>query len=309
MTEFTRRHVTRPGTEADNLTVDGAGRARRLTAVHGTAIKPGSAAVLVFHGSNQDGATFRRFAGHTFDALTARGAVVTYLDGHQKNWNDARIASDFPARRDGIDDVAFTRAAIDELVRRYGIDPHRVYAVGYSAGGAMVIRLLHEIPEQLAGAALISATVPAPENFMNFDRPAVPVPVVLFHGTNDRLVPYLGGMVSLWGFRPRGLGLSSAETASYFAQRNGIISAPVTRTLPVEGVQTMTIERTDYPAPGRSPVVRYAVHGGGHTVPGPKKAPFILGRTATNMVAAEEIADFFGLASAPSDDHSPTGSK
>ena len=66
-----------------------------------------------------------------------------------------------------------------------------------SAGNARLRTLLHEIPQRLAGAAVISATQPVPENYPRYADPAVPVPVVLFHGTRDRLVPYQGGMASL----------------------------------------------------------------------------------------------------------------
>ncbi len=48
----------------------------------------------------------------------------------------------------------------------------------------------------------------------------------MFHGTRDPLVPYRGGMASLWGFRPCGLGLSPPATADYFAARNGITTVP-----------------------------------------------------------------------------------
>jgi polyhydroxybutyrate depolymerase len=37
------------------------------------------------------------------------------------------------------------------------------------------------------------------------------------------------------------------------------------------------------------------VHGGGHTIPGPRKAPFVMGRTTHDLDAAEAIGEFFGL--------------
>jgi polyhydroxybutyrate depolymerase len=67
----------------------------------------------------------------------------------------------------------------------------------------------------LSGAAIIAATQPVPDNFDLSADPATPLPVLLIHGTKDPLVPYDGGMASLWGFRPRGLGRSAPETAEY----------------------------------------------------------------------------------------------
>lgn len=71
------------------------------------------------------------------------------------------------------------------------------------------------VPHSLSGAAIIAATQPVPDNFDLSADPATPLPVLLIHGTKDPLVPYDGGMASLWGFRPRGLGRSAPETAEY----------------------------------------------------------------------------------------------
>jgi polyhydroxybutyrate depolymerase len=63
-----------------------------------------------------------------------------------------------PARTAGVDDVAFLAALIDQ---------HRglpAYVAGYSSGGQMAIRLVHEIPDRLSGVVIISATQPVAEN-------------------------------------------------------------------------------------------------------------------------------------------------
>lgn len=245
--------------------------------------------ILVFHGSNQTGTGFRRFSGETLDRLTAHGALA-YLDGYHKNWNDARRSSTFPARRDDIDDVAFARAAAQELAHRYGVAGERFYAVGYSSGGAFVLRLLLQAADALAGAAVISATMPAPANLLDIDHGARPVPTTIIHGTRDRLVPYDGGMASLWGFRPRGLGLSAIDTAHALALRNNITDPPTTAPMPELNDGKTTIERTSFDQANRAPVVLYTVNGGGHTVPGPKSAPFIMGRTAHGLNAGDAIA-------------------
>ncbi|MFF3460727.1 alpha/beta hydrolase family esterase [Streptomyces sp. NPDC002730] len=268
-----------------------------------TLVRPGSPTeqapvVLVFHGSKQDAAKFRVFTAGTFDRWAQEaGAIVAYLDGYKGHWNDARVSTSFAARTDGVDDVAFARATLDLLVRRYNGDGSAVYVVGFSNGGQMVIRLVHEMPAVLAGAAILSATQPVPENFAPNAAQNQPLPVLLIHGTKDPLVPYAGGMASMWGFRPRGLGLSAQETAAYYASRNGITTAPTTT--PVEAAEAgrTKVERTDYREQGHQPVTLYTVHGGGHTIPGPKRAPRILGRTAQNFRAADLISDFFGLTS------------
>ncbi|MGK5685597.1 alpha/beta hydrolase family esterase [Actinoplanes sp. URMC 104] len=272
--------------------VDLDGRARTYTVAGDAYGKP---LILIFHGSRQTGEKHRRFTGRAFDALAQDGsAVVAYLDGYRGNWNDARRESRFPARRDDIDDVGFARAVIEQLAAGHRIDRTRVVAVGYSNGGQMVMRLAHETPELLAGAVVIAATMPAPGSFLDAGRPAAPLPMLLIHGTRDRIVPYEGGTMSWWArkaFKVGGESLSMPATAAYFAARNGIDAAPVSTRLPARG--RTWVERTEYRQPGHPSVQLYTVHGGGHTVPGPGSAPAVVGRTNHDVNTAELVRTFF----------------
>jgi len=269
-------------------TIDVAGRTRTYTL-----IAPSGGydrLLLVFHGSKQNAAAFRAFTGNDFD--NPGRTAVAYLDGYRRNWNDARKASGFPARVQGIDDVAFAEAVVKRVA-----DGRETYAAGYSNGGGMVIRLLQERPDLLAGGAVIAAQQPAPDNFLIPGLPAVPKPVVLFHGTKDRLVPYGGGQMAAWArftFKVGGEMLSAPETAAYFAARNGITAPPVTAELPSRGGRT-SVSRTDYRQDGHQPVTLYTVHGGGHTIPGPKPSPALMGRTTADVHASRAIAEFFGF--------------
>ncbi|MDQ0791440.1 polyhydroxybutyrate depolymerase [Streptomyces sp. B3I7] len=280
--------------------VDVDGRPRTYTVVGPADGKPSRALVLVFHGSSQTGRKHRAFTGAAYDALAdTNEAVVVYLDGHKGNWNDARRGSSFPARTENIDDVAFARSVVGKLAESHRIDTHRVFAVGYSNGGQMVMRLMHEAPELLAGAAVIAATLPAPENFLAADLSPAPMPVALIHGTKDRIVPYAGGEMAWWTrklFKVGGRGLSAPRTAAYFARHNGIATEPVSTTVPhrAGSADGTSVERTAYEQQDRPPVVLYTVHGGGHTVPGPKKAPAVLGRTSQDLDVAELVGEFFG---------------
>ena len=51
------------------------------------------------------------------------------------------------------------RGLASRLRETHGIDPGRVYAIGYSNGGQMVMRLLHEDASPLAGGAVLLATI------------------------------------------------------------------------------------------------------------------------------------------------------
>ncbi|GIM95375.1 alpha/beta hydrolase family esterase [Paractinoplanes toevensis] len=271
------------------------GRTRSFTVVGPADGEAGRDLILIFHGSRQTAAKHRAFTGGMFDAL---GGVVAYLDGYRGNWNDARRASAFPARRDDIDDVGFTRAVIDQLVRTHRIDPARVFVIGYSNGGQMAMRLAHEVPELIAGATMIAATMPAPDNFLLAGAPPAPMPMLLIHGTKDPIISYQGGELAWWArsvFKIGGRSLSAPETAAYFAARNDITAAPATTKLP-GGANGTSVELTEYRQEGRPPVALYTVHGGGHTIPGPRRTPAVMGRTNQDVNTADLIRDFFGLA-------------
>lgn len=279
------------------------GRERTYTVVGARESSVPRALILIFHGSRQSGEKYRNFTGRSFDILADSGrTVVAYLDGYKGNWNDARKESHFPARLEDLDDVAFTETVIGELKDSHGIDRQRVFIAGYSNGGQMVMRLVHQIGELLAGAMVQSATLPEGDDFM-LPTPvpgASPLPVLLMHGTKDPIVPFRGGAMPRWAqrmFKVGGSALSMPDTAAYFARRNGVTAGPEVTELsrPADGRSGTWVEQTDY-RDGNHPSVRLlTLHGAGHIVPGPKRAPFILGRTNRDVSAAMVAAEYFGL--------------
>jgi polyhydroxybutyrate depolymerase len=144
--------------------------------------------------------------------------------------------------------------------------------------------------------------MPAPESFLApaSDRESHPVPVLLVHGTKDPIVPYQGGRFPAWArraFQVGGTSLSAPETARYLARRNGITGEAAVVRVPAggRGRARTWIEQTDFREEGRSPVRLLTVHGGGHTVPGPRRAPFVLGRTARVPSIPSLMAEFLEI--------------
>lgn len=287
-------------------TISVAGRPRSFTVVGAADGPNGRPLVLVFHGSKQDGETHRRFTGGALDQLATDGrAVVAYLDGYRGNWNDARAESSFPARTEQIDDVAFARSVTESVSKTHRIDPTTVVGVGYSNGGQMVFRLLHETPALLAGAVVIAATMPDRVGFLGTfaEESDRSIPIVVVAGSDDRIVPFHGGRMAWWAramFKVGGVTLSAAATVEYFARRNGISAAPTVSLLAERpgGRRGTRMEETAYREVGRASVTLYSVLGGGHTVPGAKPSPAMLGRTGedrgveeivTNLIATDLI--------------------
>ena len=273
----------------DELSLEHQGRRRTYRVVRPVPPAADAVLVLALHGSNQDGARFRRFSGGTFDALAARhGAVVVYPDAHGGLWNDARRSIPGRARAEGVDDVGFLLAVLDEVATRHGLADSRAVVAGYSNGGQMTLRLLFQTSGRLRGVVLFGAALPTPDDLVVDDR-SDRVPVTVVQGTRDPIVPFTGGRVSLFGFRPRGTVLSAPESARRLADRNGLDGEPHTDLLPERTAGT-TVSVTRYAGP--APVTLVAVENGGHVVPNrEKRALPLLGRTTRAVDGGELVWD------------------
>jgi len=197
------------------------------------------------------------------------------------------------ARAQGVDDVSFLTALADHVQHQLGLS-RRLAVAGYSNGGQMAIRLLHEVPELLTAVVLIGATQPTADNLLVDDRHGS-VPVLMIHGTRDPIVPYEGGVASLFGWRPRGTGLSAPASAGYYATRNGVAASPTEPVdLPSRADSTGTsVTRQRHQQTGKSPVELYTVHGGGHVVPNQHtRALRLLGRTTHDIETGELLWTF-----------------
>lgn len=268
------------------------GRERSFQIIAPAEISPGAPVLLYFHGSRQSANVSRAFTANTFDDLAERtGALIVYPEGVERHFNDARKGLGESARTLGIDDVDFTRQLIAHLARHHDIDTSRVFAAGYSNGGQMVIRLLHDAPELLAGAATLAAPVPVADNLLDSSLafPVLPRKVLIMHGTGDPIVPYQGGPAGTPATGIRGYVRSAPASAEYFATRNGITTPP-TQVVPAPGVAVDT-----WAQPGRQTVQLWTLAGVGHVVPAPKSLPATLGAGTRQLVAADVLADFFGL--------------
>ena len=113
------------------------------------------------------------------------GAIVVYGQGVNNAWGGAPYAA-----TSVDDDVAYTRAVLDDVASRYHADTSRTVAAGLSNGGGMAAALACHAPEMVDAVATVAGA---------FYSPTVTgcgsgaVPVLLMHGTNDDIVGYDGG--------------------------------------------------------------------------------------------------------------------
>lgn len=178
------------------------------------------------------------------ESAAAGRAIVVYAEGESQAWAGAPYA-----RTSTKQDIAYTRAIIDDLVEHYGADRDRVTAVGLSNGGGMVASLACHAPELVSGIASVAGA---------YYNPTVEgcksgaVPTLIMHGTNDNVVAYNGGNRHGKPFR------SVNDVFSLFMDKNGCSAGAVTES------QLGNVTRFT-PASCIAPTELQRVEGGGHT--------------------------------------------
>lgn len=183
---------------------------------------------------------------------------------------------------DLLANVTFISELIDTLEAAYNIDPTRIYANGFSNGGAMVFALSCRLSHRIAAVGTVSAA--QDQRPWSWCADSRPVPLINFHGTAD-LVPYNGGRV--WA-SPRPFPSVSTWTANW-ARRNRCAPNPIES---VVAADVTCLEYTN--CANDAAVVLYTIRGGGHTWPGGKPMPeWILGRTSRNIDATSQMWAFF----------------
>ncbi len=213
------------------------------------------------------------------DLADEYGFLVVYPAGTRfpLRW---RIRGEAGSDLDPMRDVVFLSDLIDKLETEYNIDPSRIYANGLSNGGAMSFLLSCRMSDRIAAIGTVAGAFLLPwEECL----PSRSVPAIVFHGTEDPIVPYQGG-----GYERSDIPFPYIpEWVAMLAQRNGCNDTPLE--LPASG-EVSGIEYADCSAD----VIFYTITGGGHTWPGGEPIPaWIAGYTSQEIDATRVIWEFF----------------
>ena len=249
--------------------------------------------LIALHGGGGAGLWFEKLTTREqFDELATRDQwIVAYPDGLYHRWNDGRNDATAHPSAERVDDVLFISTLIDHLKELYSIDATRVFATGMSNGGMMTERLGCELSDKIAAIAAVAGSLP---QALADATPARPTPVLIMHGTEDPIVPWIGGEVQAFG-EERGRVLSVPDTARFWARHNSCTEVIPTTYLPAEdgGTSHTWKEECTNPATGLK-VVLYGIDGGGHVWPGgavlPRNAP---ARSTPGIDACTTIWEFF----------------
>ncbi|MEM1276281.1 MAG: hypothetical protein AAGH74_07135 [Pseudomonadota bacterium] len=243
--------------------------------------------LVVLHGGLAGPRTVRRRSGV---GLAREGWVVLWPSA-LGDWNDGRVDADGEAY-DKADDIGFLRKLIDDLAQAGIADPRRVYFAGPSIGGIMVLRLICDAPELLAGAAVAIASLP--EGGSCKDGP--PRPILYIHGTDDGIMPPDGGRIGGWSplIRDRGWVEPVAKTMARLAGRNGCDGFREARLIDRVPDDASTVLWRSYEGCD-APLEHYIIEGGGHTWPGSGRSRLsrIVGATNQDISATRLVEDFF----------------
>lgn len=143
---------------------------------------PPTGAIMYFHG--YQGSAEETIADPGLVAVAQRlGVALIAPDGAGRSWSYPGS----PAHN--RDEFAFVGQVLDDAVPRFGIDPHRIMASGFSQGGSMVWYLACRMPTRFSAFAPIAGAFwePLPASCES-PRP----PLIHVHGTSDATVPMAG---------------------------------------------------------------------------------------------------------------------
>jgi polyhydroxybutyrate depolymerase len=280
---------------ATPLTMPMGPRVRRYIEYVPTDLPKGAPLIIVLHGRLMTGEMMREMTAYEFDQAADRNHfAVVYPDAYERTWYDCRKDHLAKAAREHIDDFGFVRALIAAEQVQRGIDPRKVFAVGFSNGGHMAMDLAARHPATIAGAAVFSASMPLRAETTCPLTGSTP-PVMIVDGTSDPINPFQGGEVNLFGLQKVGDAMSATATAEAFARRDGIRAPEVTTDLPHRHADDPTrVERMTWSREGKPYIVLYEVVGGGHVVPQPEyRFPRLFGRTSGDIDGPAEAVAFF----------------
>ncbi|MBI4540400.1 MAG: hypothetical protein HY704_12935 [Gemmatimonadetes bacterium] len=207
------------------------------------------------------------------------GFIAVYPSGVSGRGPRIWRAGDGPGH---LRDVRFISELIDTLAAHYNIDPARIYANGLSNGGGMAFVLSCTLSDRIAAVGVVAPALFLPWSACT-DRRVVPM--IAFHGTADRAIPYHGG--TSW-VAPESFPDIPTWVANW-ARRNRC--APT----PIDSVMATDVTRRSYTnCVDDAAVVLYTVRGGGHTWPGGKPLPeWFVGPTSRSIDATRQMWAFF----------------
>ncbi|MDQ3285783.1 MAG: alpha/beta hydrolase, partial [Actinomycetota bacterium] len=193
--------------------------------------EPGAPTLILLHGTGGDEndlLPLGRMLDERAALLSPRGKVLE--NGMPRFFR--RLSMGVFDEKDLVNRTHELASFVEEAASEYGLDPKRLFAVGFSNGANIAASLLLLHPELLAGAVLLRAMTP-------FELETLPdlsgTPVYLAAGRSDQMIPpestkrlvellrEAGAEVTL-NWQPGGHGIDRAEVEATRDWLAGVIS-------------------------------------------------------------------------------------
>jgi polyhydroxybutyrate depolymerase len=169
--------------ENQTVTVDGVDRSYRLYVPPSAVATKPLPLVLNLHGLSSNVA--QQVAVSQFEPLAATEGFVVVTPqglGDPAKWGFDNTPQNA--------DLPFFTALLDQVEARGCIDTARVYSSGISNGGMMSTTLACQMGDRIAAVGLVSG-IREPDNCQ---PPDTPMPIMVFWGTKDTVLPFYGGI-------------------------------------------------------------------------------------------------------------------
>ncbi len=146
------------------------------------------------------------------ETAVKHGFIIIAPAAVDEEWFDVRPGAD--QERD--------RAFFKEIFARIpglGGDPQRTYVAGFSNGGGMTFWLASQYSDKIAAIAGGGASIGVLDidlKYYEFEAPKHPIPVLMFHGTEDPIC----------GYDMRSFGVPIPEAAAWWAECDHITAKP-----------------------------------------------------------------------------------
>lgn len=251
-----------------DIKINGFRRTYRVHVPPGYSDKAPLPLVVVLHGAFDTAKGIEQVSG--FSRIADReGFVALYPNGmgilgFLQHWNAGHCCG--KAAADGLDDVGFIAACIEDACRRLAIDRDRIFIAGFSNGGMLAYRFAAERGDMLAAAAPMAASIGgrASEDvpLWRIPEPVRPLPLIVLHGLADDDVRFEGG-VSLHRGGTRTY-LSVDASVDFWVRRNGCDPRPAGREL----YGGRVLEKTWAGGRNGGDVTLLLIEGWGHVWPG-----------------------------------------
>ncbi len=269
--------------ETRNVQFDGQDRQYHLYIPEGYDDERIGSLVYVLHGGTTNALEMAALTKEGFNQFADdANVIIVYPDAAGTLWNSG---SGTPGNS-RADDLGFLLQIADDLALEYNIDPNALFFTGISSGGYMSNHVACAVPERVVAIAPVSAL---PTESVTQVCAGASIPVMIFIGTADRLIPFEGRRNRM---NPDNSAMSFAATGEFWASNNDCTANPVIELLPDIAEDGTQVTRTSY-MDCTADVEMVAIDGGGHTWPGGEPRGGFLGVTSEDINANELIWTFF----------------